>query len=140
MAGLAEPVAHAYSGKVSYKIAKRQSRALIRRAGQRRASGQRAANEERRDARYLASTARARAAAGGGNLSDPTLVNVFADIEAEGEYNALSRLWDTEELARGDEEEARNIKSAGKAARNIGYLKAAASLYDNATGFGGKYG
>lgn len=140
MSGLAEPVGHIFEGREAKKAAKKEARQLRRRAGLRRASGQRAANEERRDARYLASTARARAAAGGGNLADPTLVNIFADIEAEGEYNALSRLWDAEEMALGDEAAAKARKREGRTAEIMGYLKAGASIFENATGFGGKYG
>lgn len=130
MGKLAEPVAHIFGGIQANKAARSDDRQLRRRAGLRRATGQRAAIEEKRDARYLMSAARARAAGGGGNLSDPTLVNIFADIEAGGEYNALSRVFDSEVEARSDEAAGAARRREGRTAQTLGILKGIVSFAD----------
>ncbi len=110
------------AGRAEKKAAISDAKQLQYRAGQTRASAQRAAGEERRDARYLSSRARAVAAASGAGASDPTVVNLLADIEAEGEYNALARMYEGEESARGDQYAARARRSEGNAAMNAAYF------------------
>ena len=137
MGSLFEPFGHVYAGRASKKAKKAESRQLRRRAGLTRATGQRTAAEDRRESRYVMSAARAKAAAGGGALSDPTMVNLFADIEARGEYNALASLWESEEEALGLEAEAVARKREGRAAEILGYTRAIASIMDDAKSFGG---
>lgn len=128
------------AGRAAKKSAFSEAKQLERRAGLTRASSQRAAVEERRDARYLASKARARAAASGAGVSDPTLVDIFADIDAGGEYNALARLFEGEEAARGDEFAAKIRRREGRAAKTAGKIALAASILDQGETFSGKYG
>lgn len=125
--------AQMYSGMAAKGAAGDDAAQLRSRARLRRAVGQREASEELRDARYLVSAARARAAASGGSLADPTLVNLFADIEAQGEMNALTRLWNAEEEARGDVAAGDARNREGQAAMNAATLNAAMS-------FSSKYG
>ena len=94
-----------------------------------RASSQRAAIEEKREARYLVSSARARAAAGGADLSDPSLVKNFAEIEAAGEYNALTRLWEGESEAISDEAAAESRINEGRAGETSALVGTAISFY-----------
>ena len=70
-------------------------------------------------------------------MSDPTMVNLFADIEARGEYNALASLWESEEEALGLEAEAVARKREGRADEILGYTRAIASIMDDAKSFGG---
>ena len=128
------------AGRAAKKSAYMEAKQLKRRAGLTRASSQRASAEERRDARYLMSKARARAAASGGGVSDPTMVDIFADIEAGGEYNALSQLWEGEESARGDEFAAKIRRREGRAADFAGKVGLAAGIFEQAESFAGKYG
>ena len=65
-----------------------------------RATSHRAAAEERRQMRLAQSKLLARAAAGGGGALDPTVVNLDAQLEGEGEYRALTQLFQGEERAR----------------------------------------
>lgn len=67
------------------------------------ASSQRDAMEEKRRAKLLAS--RALAVAGGG-ASDPTVMNVIADIEGEGAYRAAMEIY-------GGESQADKIRTQG---------------------------
>lgn len=81
------------------------SRQLNRLAGQERATSQRAASDERRRARLLESRARAIGAKSGAAASDPTVLNLMADLSAEGEYRALSRLYEGDTGASSLEQE-----------------------------------
>lgn len=129
------------AGEASDDQGRRTSRALKRRAGMRRAVSQREASEERRQSRYLMSKARARAAMQGGG-SDPSVINAVADIDAVGEYNALSRLWEGEEMARGDEDLAYEARQQGSAEQDALQLSAVGSFLesDAVESFYGKYG
>lgn len=108
-----------------YKSAARQ---LERQAGQTRASSQRSAIEERRKAELLSSRGLAVAAASGGGADDPTVVNLLADIDAQGEYNALSQLYSGNEEALGQEAQAKSYRKAAKNAKTAGLLKAGGTI------------
>jgi hypothetical protein len=102
-----------------------------------RASSQRKAIEERRQARLASSRALALAAASGGGASDPTVTKLIAGLEGEGEYRALSALYEGEESARGKEAQAAANRKGAKSAKTAGtlnavgtILSAGASLYD----------
>ena len=69
-------------------------------AGQQRAAGQRRAQEQRRQAAIAASNLLART--GGGSL-DPSILGLTGNIAGEGEYNALTNMYEAEESARGSE-------------------------------------
>lgn len=137
MGKLVEAAGHVYGGKQIRKAKKAEAKQLKRRAGLTRATAQRLGAEERREARYVMSAARARAAAGGGGVSDPTVVNILADIEARGEYNALVRNWEGEEEAIGLESAAKIAKREGKAAEIAGWTRGIATIMESAQGFGG---
>jgi hypothetical protein len=113
--------------------AKSDARQLRYQAGQARASSQRAAAEERRRARILDSRARAVAAKSGAGVTDPTVVNVRSDIEGEGVYRALSRMYEGETEAASLEFEAQERRRAARG-RSI------ATVLDSAATFASKYG
>src|SRR5262249_48643707 len=52
------------------------------------AAAQRQAGEEKRRSKIMSSRAIALSAAGGGGATDPTIVNIVSDLEAEGSYRA----------------------------------------------------
>lgn len=108
-----------------------------RQAGESRATSQRAAEEERRKARLAISRSRAVAAASGAGATDPTVVNLEGGIAEQGEYNALTRLYEGESQARGYET-AGDFAVAEGDAKASGYrtqafssvLSGGSSLYD----------
>lgn len=102
-------------------------------AGQDRASSQRSAYEERRNARLLQSRALAVAGASGGGVSDPTVVNLMARLSGEGEYRALTALYEGEEQARQREAEAKARRKEAKSTKTAGYLSAAGSVLQGAS-------
>ena len=95
-------------------------------AGQTRASSQREAEDQRRQARLVNSKLQANA--GGGGL-DTGVVNMAADITGEGEYRALSALYEGEESARGLEMGADQARARGKAARKAANFKTVSTLF-----------
>lgn len=105
-------------------------------AGQDRASSQRRAVEARRQSRLLQSRALAVAASQGG-ASDPTVVNILANLEGEGEYRALTALYEGEEEARSKEaqakarrKEAKNVKKGALISAGAQILQAGSTMYD----------
>lgn len=114
-----------------------EAKQMITQAGNERATSQRAAGEERRQKNLVTSRAQAVAAASGGGASDPTVVDIMGDLEAEGEYRALSAMYEGEERARGLETAASAKKVEGRQALTGGlmgaagtFLQGAESLYD----------
>ena len=74
--------------------AKKQEEAGIREAGHRRmAAGTREVAEAEREKEFMHSRAIAVGAAGGAGLDNPGAVKILGDINAEGEYRVMSRLW-----------------------------------------------
>lgn len=116
---------------------RREAAQLEANAGQERAASQRRAMEERRAGKLAASRALAVAAASGGGADDPTIVNAIADLEGEGEYRALTALYegnvagdDLERQAGARRREAKSVKKASKFKALGTILGAGASLYD----------
>ena len=101
-----------------------------------RASGQRQAFEEQRQAQLVESRALALAAASGAGASDPTAVKILSGIEAEGAYRAAVRMYESEE-------EARYLELSGKLRAGALNDQASATrfggLVDLATGAGSLY-
>ena len=115
-----------------------QAAQLETQAGQDRASSQRAAIEERRRARYIASRGLTLAAATGAGADDPTVVNNFAAIGGEGEYRALTAMFEGETEAQGKEAQARMNRNAAKATKTAGFLKAAGTILSTASSIFGR--
>lgn len=126
-------------GNAANKQAKFQAAQLEQRAGQERASSQRRAIEERRRAGIINSNALASAAASGGG-TDGSVAKIMGDIAGEGEYRALTRLWEGEESAKGLETQAAAARMQGKSAKKQAMFKAAGTLASGAGSWYDKYG
>ena len=121
------------------KALRKEALQLERQAGIERAASQRKAMEEKRQARLVASRAQAVGAATGGAL-DPTVVNAMADIEGEGEFRALTALYEGEEEARGLEAQAVARRKEGKNAKKASYFQAAGSILSAGSTLADRYG
>lgn len=88
-----------------------------------RAVAQRSALEARRKGVLLNSKLVARAAAGGGGVDDPTVLNLAGDIAARSEYDALFDMARGENKARGLEDSAMGSRLTGEAALAEGRAK-----------------
>lgn len=120
-----------------------QAAQLDQQAGQTRASSQREAAEQRRQATLAQS--RLQAVTGGAGL-DPTVVNLSANLAGEGEFRALSALYEGEERAKGMEGQAAAARYQGRQAKAAGTIGAMSSLlaggskmYENYGGGGYNY-
>lgn len=69
-------------------------------AQQEQAAAQRSALEEQRRARLVASRALAVAGASGAGVSDPSVMNLLADLEGEGAYRSALSIYSGEDRAR----------------------------------------
>lgn len=128
-------------GNAANAQAKYEAKQLEQRAGQERAAAQREAIEKRRRSTLIQSRQQALAAASGAGATDPTVVDLIADTEAEGEYQALGQLFLGEERARGAEGQAAARRMEGRLAKRASRFGALSTI---ASGVGGtllqKYG
>lgn len=92
-----------------------------------RALAGRKANEFRRQTRLKQSALQARAAATGG-ATDPTIVDLAGQIEEEGEYNALTAVWEGQERANDLVARAGMRKKQGSLARMTGLMGAGGTI------------
>jgi hypothetical protein len=122
------------------QAAESQAMQLEQNAGQARAISQREAAERRRSVRYAQSRVKALAASSGAGASDPTVVNLIADLEGEGEMGALAALYEGEEQARGMEYSAKVARRTGQAASTAGALRAGGTILGAASSWYDKYG
>lgn len=104
------------------------------------ALGQRKAAEKRREADLLQSRAVAVSAAGGGTSTDASMLNILGDIEAEGEYNALTEMFDAKMRDRDLKTAAKMRRAEGKQARRAGNMAATVSILKTAGSFAGAAG
>jgi hypothetical protein len=123
--------------------AKQQSAQLKANAIAEGATAQRQAINERQKARLLQSRVTALTAAGGGDTTDAGTQDILSDLENQGEYNALTALWNGDDRAAGLRSQANATMYEGKATKRSSYAKGAGtilsggqSLYDK---FGGAY-
>lgn len=115
-------------GNSQAKELRMQAAQLDAQAGDDRASAQRQSIEERRQTRIAGSRALALAASSGGGADDPSVVNLIANMEGEGEYRALTALYNGETEARSKEDQAAANRRGAKTAKTVGMLKAASSI------------
>ena len=128
-----------------------QAAQLKQKANAERASGQRAAIEERKKGDLTMSRARAVAAASGAGAGDPTVMNILGNLASDTEYNALSRLYEGDSSAQSLETQANALQWQGAQAaqagtslasstRTAGMFNAIGQIGQSAGSFYGKYG
>jgi propanediol dehydratase small subunit len=122
------------AGGVFEKDARDQeAKQLRKKAKARRAEATAEAGEERRKGRFVQSRAQAVAAASGGSLADPTIINIMGDLAADAEFNALTALYEGDTEAKGLRAQASVAKKRGRAALVV-------SAFDEAESLASKYG
>ena len=126
-------------GKSEAKQLKSEARQLERNAGLERATSQRQSIDERRQAELASSRALALTAASGGGADDPTVVNIISDLEGEGEYRALTALYNGEQSARGMEDEATARRKEAKNVKRASLFKAAGSILSSGSSLADRY-
>lgn len=114
--------------------------ALDQEAGQTVASGIQGMILERRRKEAVASNAKAALAASGATSTDPSAVKVRAGIEATGEYQALTKLYEGEDQAAQLRARATSLRATGQAEQTAGYFHAVSSIFSSAGSWYDKYG
>lgn len=76
------------------------------------------------------------AAASGGGVDDPTVVNLIGDLNAEGTYRMMAKLYAGSDEALGIYNEAEMARREGDAALQAGYVKAAKTVMSSYGSFG----
>jgi hypothetical protein len=97
------------------------------------AASQREAEQARRESRYLQSRAQAVSAASGAGATDPTVVNLIGDLEEEGEYSALTALYNGSQRADVARKTGVMTRRRGEAYRRTGNMNAFATVLDGAS-------
>ena len=127
-------------GKAQNANAVAQALQLEQRARVTRGASQRAAIRELDVAENIQSRALALAAASGAGVTNPTVLNILADIEAEGEYRSLTQLYTGEDEARGMEAQAKSLRRTGSALARAGKIKAIATILSGVSEWQSRYG
>lgn len=127
------------AGKQQNDLATFEAGQMQANANAERAVSQREAAQERRRSEYLQGRARAVAASSGAGVSDPTIDNIVAGLDAEGEYRALTALYNGEQQAEGMELGAKVRKIEGRNAKSASRYKAASTLMNSGESLYDKY-
>lgn len=102
-------------------------------AGQARAAGQQVGEEELRKSELMQSRILALAGASGGGAMDPTVVSLMSKTAAEGKLAQATRIYNSEEQARGMEMQADTALYEGKAAKVASRYQALGTLLSTAS-------
>jgi len=103
------------------------------------AASQRAAITSRRQANYAISRGQALAAASGAGASDPTVVGLLGNIAGQGEYNALTQLYEGDTEGGNARSQSQAAINEGNAYQKAGYLKGVSTILTGATTLATKY-
>lgn len=115
-------------GAQKRKLGYQQYKALHQ-ASQRRAAAATAdAAGDVKTKEYIESKALAHAAAGGGGIDDPTVQNLIGDLNAEGQYRVMARLYTGMTEAGNIRSQADAARRGGDAALDVAYMKAAKTV------------
>lgn len=109
-------------------------------AGQAFASSQRRAQQATREANLISNAVTARAAASGGSATDPTVQNIQARVQGQGEYNALSALYEGREAQAGLQLQAGMDRAVAGSVSRAGLMRAGATILTGANDLATKYG
>ena len=127
------------AGKQQNDLAKFEALQMDQAADAERAVSQRQAQEERKRSKYLQSRATSLAAASGAGASDPTIENIVAGLDSEGEYRALTALYNGEQQAQGLELGSKVRRIEGKNARQSGRYRAGNTLMSSGSSLYDRY-
>jgi hypothetical protein len=127
-------------GKAAERMGKFTARQLRQKATQEVAVSQRLAKKEREKAALVESRARALAAASGGAATDKGVMDIITDIQAQGDVNALTRLAEGIETAKGLELQAEGAEIEGRQAKKAARTRAITGLLGEGVGMAERYG
>lgn len=113
-----------YAGNQQKAADNATAQELANEGGQSIAAGIQGAIAQRRRGDYVASQARARIAAGGLTTTGTSAISTIGGIKGQGEYNALTDIYQGEDRANELDFKGQVLKSEGQAAQTAGILSA----------------
>lgn len=130
----------AYGGARQKEAADYSASLLSQEAGQSVASGIQGAIMERRKASYVASSARAKIAGSGLATTGTSAIATVGQIKGQGEYNALTQLYQGEDRSLELTSRAQTLRNEGSAEQKAGWLSGISTVLSGGTSFYDKYG
>lgn len=124
------------AGNAADRASRFEAAQLDQRAKSELAVASRDAAEQRRQAGLVGSRARALMAASGGGMD----LGILGDIEAEGEYRALTRLWEGSEAATGARMQASASRFEGMNEKRASRIRTMGTLLQAGSSLADKYG
>ena len=138
LAAVASFAGSAIKGWQQKKLKIEESEAIREAKNRSMAATTREMAEEERNKEYMHSRALAVAAASGGGVDDPGMVKVLADLNAEGEYRVMSKLWRGQDEAEGLIYRSEAARREGDDAFSAGIISGVTSAMSSyGGGFGG---
>jgi hypothetical protein len=113
---------------------------LEQEAGQSVASGIQGAIQDRRRATYVASNARASIAGAGLTTTGTSAIATVGGIRGEGEYRALTSLYQGQDRANELDYRATGMRTEGRNAVKSGWISGMSSVLSGGSSFYDKYG
>lgn len=133
--GMVQTIGHGRAGMAENSMARYESAQHESLAVAELATASHASAEEQRQKRLALSRAQLVGAASGGGRA----ANVEGAIEAEGQYRALTALWQGGEAASGRRTQAAVRRMEGTAARKAGFIRGFGTLAASGASMWGKY-
>lgn len=115
-------------GAQKRKVAYAASEGLTDAADRRMTAASLDASDEAKKKDYIESRAISAAAASGAGVDDPTVINLIGDLNTEGEYRIMQKLWVGQDEAEGLRYQAEVKRREGEAALNQAYMNAATTV------------
>lgn len=138
--GVVKGVGTILSSRAQAKQLKNEAAQLEAQALTERATSQRESIEQRRNARFAQSRALALSAASGASASDRSIETIISDIAGEGEYRALTALYNGEEQASSMEMQAKARRKEAKNAKVAGMISALGTILEGGSSIASRYG
>ncbi len=129
IAAVAVGVGQMYKAYQTKKFKEKEAEAFNKAADQRLAAATHEGAQENRNREYMNSRQIALAAASGAGVDDPTVVNLNADLNTEGRYRQMARLWVGANDAEGLQFRAEAAQREADQALTIGAINAVTSAF-----------
>lgn len=104
------------------------------------AASQRDAADKYRKGQLMLGDQRAALAASGGNLADPSVIDIMGDTQAEIDLAARTDIYKGEQQARGLNDAAVNSRISGKNAQTASYISAAGNMFKSVSNMYSRFG
>ncbi|MGN6773249.1 MAG: hypothetical protein ACTHJQ_25895 [Rhizobiaceae bacterium] len=109
-------------------------------ADEAKAASQREAAAQRRQGDFILSKQRAGVAAAGGNVAEPSVIDIMSDTSKEADLAARTQLYKGEQQARGYQDAAAISRVNASNAKTNSYFGAAGDLFKGVTSMYDRFG